>query len=102
MKIDLVSQDSVTVPIPGLININELNYEIQYNPKYEGVSLFMDVVDGKEKALMVVLNSQGLNQASLNPDNIFKEENFRVEKIIFQCFRKIELNFTLKRQEQIK
>lgn len=102
MKIDLISQDSVSVPIPGLININELYYEIQYNPKFDGVTLFLDVVDGKEKALMLLLNNKGLNQSSLNPENIYKEENFKVEKIIFQCFRKVELTFTLKRQEQLK
>jgi hypothetical protein len=99
IAIDLITQDVVLVNLPSEININELHYKLEYDPKYSGVPLFIDVVDGKEKSIALTLNESGVTKSPLNPNNLFKTENFKVEKIIFNCFRKIELYFTLERQE---
>ncbi len=99
IAIDLITQDVVTVTLPCEINIDELHYKIEYDPEYSGVPLFLDVVDGKEKSIALTLNESGVNKSPLNPNNLLKTENFKVEKIIFNCFRKIELYFTLERQE---
>lgn len=96
--IDLITQDSVTLILPNKISINELHYKMQYKPEYSGIVLFLDVVDGKEKLIMLTLNEKGITKLPLNQDNIFKSVNFKVEKIIFNCFRKIEFSFTLLRQ----
>jgi hypothetical protein len=98
IAIDLITIDTVTVTLPYEININELHYKIEYNPEYSGVPLFLNVVDGKEKSILIMLNDTGINKSALNPNNLFKTENFKVEKIIFNCYRNIELSFTLERQ----
>ncbi len=97
MAINLVTLDSAMIKMPTKIRINELHYKIEYNPDYNGVTLFIDVIDGQEKSSMIKLNERGMNISSLNPDNLFQTDNFEVEKITFNCFRKIELLFTLKR-----
>jgi hypothetical protein len=97
--IDLITQDNVVLNLPTPISIDELYYEIEYNPEYSGISLFIDVIDGEEKLITLILNESGFSKSILNPNNLFKTENFKVEKIIFDCFRKLEFVFTLKIQD---
>lgn len=99
IAIDLITQEIFTVIMPFEININELHYKIEYDPEFNGVPLFLDVVDGKEKSILIMLNETGVTKSALNPTNLFKTENFKVEKIVFNCFRKIKLSFTLERRE---
>lgn len=102
ITIDLITQESIIVILPSKIDINELHYKIEYNPEYDGVALCLDAVNGKEKSIMLTLNEKGINSSALNPSNLFKTANFKVEKIIFSCFRKIDFYFTLKRKKGYK
>ena len=49
LKIDLINQEKATVLIPNHIQLNDLFYEIEFDPKFTGAALFIDVLDGKEK-----------------------------------------------------
>lgn len=89
----------VTVLIPNHIQLNDLYYEIEFDPKFTGAALFIDVLDGKEKFISLIFDNTGIIHAPLNPSNYFKTENFEVEKLIFNCYRKIEFNFSLKKSE---
>lgn len=99
VKIDLINQEKVTVLIPNHIQLNDLYYEIEFDPKFTGAALFIDVLDGKEKFISLIFDNTGIIHAPLNPSNFFKTENFEVEKLIFNCYRKIEFNFSLKKSE---
>lgn len=99
LKIDLINQEKVTVLIPNHIQLNDLYYEIEFDPKFTGAALFIDVLDGKEKFISLIFDNTGIIHAPLNPSNYFKTENFEVEKLIFNCYRKIEFNFSLKKSE---
>ena len=99
VKIDLINQEKVTVLIPNHIQLNDLYYEIEFDPKFTGAALFIDVLDGKEKFISLIFDNTGIIHAPLNPSNYFKTENFEVEKLIFNCYRKIEFNFSLKKSE---
>ncbi len=99
LKIDLINQEKVTVLIPNHIQLNDLYYEIEFDPKFTGSALFIDVLDGKEKFISLIFDNTGIIHAPLNPSNYFKTENFEVEKLIFNCYRKIEFNFSLKKSE---
>ena len=99
LKIDLINQEKVTVLIPNHIQLNDLYYEIEFDPKFTGAALFIDVLDGKEKFISLIFDNTGIIHAQLNPSNYFKTENFEVEKLIFNCYRKIEFNFSLKKSE---
>ena len=98
IKIDLITQDNFIINLPSPVNINELFYEIEYSSEYKDTTLFIDVIDGVEKLITLTLNDTGTSKSALNPNNLFKTENFKVEKIIFDCFKKLEFVFTLKQQ----
>lgn len=78
-----------------------MTYTMKLNltPKFTGAALFIDVLDGKEKFISLIFDNTGIIHAPLNPSNYFKTENFEVEKLIFNCYRKIEFNFSLKKSE---
>jgi hypothetical protein len=99
LKIDLINQEKVAVLLPNPIQLNDLFYEIEFDPKFTGAALFIDVLDGKEKFISLILDNTGVINAPLNPSNYFKTEYFEVEKLIFNCYRKIEFNFSLKKSE---
>ena len=99
LKIDLINQEKVTVLIPNHIQLNDLYYEIEFDPKFTGAALFIDVLYGKEKFISLIFDNTGIIHAPLNPSNYFKTENFEAEKLIFNCYRKIEFNFSLKKSE---
>ena len=54
LKIDLINQEKVTVLIPNHIQLNDLYYEIEFDPKFTGAALFIDVLDGKEKFISLI------------------------------------------------
>ena len=97
LNIDFSTEDNFTLELSDAISINELYYEIEHNKDDAGTIMFMDVVDGKEKFISLTLDKSGKKQSLLNPPNIFKTENFEVEKIVFNCFRKIQFTFSLKK-----
>jgi hypothetical protein len=64
------------VLVPGIGKFDS-NYELAYNFK----------------------DNTGIINSPLNPSNFFETENFDVEKLLFNCYRKIEFNFSLKKSE---
>lgn len=99
VSIDLLKQEKITILMPENCFIDNLHYEIEFDPKYKGAALFIDVLDGKEKFISIIFDRTGIIKNPLNPSNFFETENFEVKKIVFNCYRKVEFNFTLKKSE---
>jgi hypothetical protein len=99
VSINLFNQERTTINLPKNCYIDDLYYEIEFDPKFNGAALFIDVLDGKEKFISIIFDRTGIINKPLNPSNYFKTENFEVEKLIFNCYRKVEFNFTLKTSE---
>jgi hypothetical protein len=99
ITIDLIAQDRATIILPRKININKLHYKIECSAAYNGINLFLDILEGKEKTIMLTLNEKGIHKSPFNFPYLVKTNNFKVDKITFNCFRKIELYFTLQKRE---
>lgn len=95
VDIDLSNKEEYTLELPSKVEINKLYYKIEHDPSYEKITLFMDVLDGKEKLIQLTLNDSGIKESGLNTPGLFKSENFGVEKIKLICYRELRLTFSL-------
>ncbi|MCW3077284.1 MAG: hypothetical protein JWO32_1893 [Bacteroidetes bacterium] len=95
IDIDLTDKEEYTVVLPAKMDINKLYFKIEHDPSYAKTTMFMDVLDGKEKLIQLNLNDSGIKEGGLNKPGIFKSENFGVEKIKLICYRELRFTFSL-------
>ncbi|MBA3663250.1 MAG: hypothetical protein H0W61_03455 [Bacteroidetes bacterium] len=98
-SINFTNKEDVTLVLPSKININDLFYKIEHESFPEKITLFMDILDGKEKLIQLTLNGSGIKEDNLNSPGLFQSESFEVEKIKLICFRDIKLLFTLWKED---